>query len=226
MARARLQSRTRVGLFCLAALATGIATGVVRVADAQVSTLKIAVASSLSGPFEIYGRPVLNAARLAVEEANAKGGTPRITLDEYDDAGKDDSARAIARQIDATDAIAVVGPVLTTASIAAGNTYEEAGLASIVPTAHGDAVTDNATTFRTVFSTSEIGQALANYLRYALDGKNAVVIFRDNGFGRPIAKGFNAAAMRLGIAADLRGYSTVPEAEEAARGTARDRVQR
>ena len=95
-------------------------------------------------------------------------------------------------------------------------------MASIVPTAHGDGVTANATTFRAVFSTSEMGESLANYLRHILGGVRAVVIYRDNGFGRPIADGFKAAAQRLKLTATYRAFKTDTERDEAVRLAAAD----
>lgn len=195
-----------------AAMSSGVAT-------AQAPPSKIAVVGSNTGSASFYGAPVKEGAILAADEANAEGKAPFIELQFYDDHSTDDGAREAARDATASDAIVTIGPSLTTASIASGLIYAEAGLASIVSTAHGDAVTDNETTFRTVFSTSEIGEALANYLHYVLGGKRAVVIFPTNGFGRPIAAGFKRAAERLGLEAEYRGFTTSAQMDEAVRAT-------
>jgi ABC-type branched-subunit amino acid transport system substrate-binding protein len=68
-----------------------------------------------------------------------------------------------------------------------------------------------------MYSTSEMGEALANRLRYVLGATRAVVIYHDNGFGRPIAEGFSRAAGRLGLAATYYGFTTTAESVECAR---------
>jgi branched-chain amino acid transport system substrate-binding protein len=217
----RPYSRGRAALL-LVALASALTLVGPRHAAAQAPALKSAVATTLTGPFASFGVPVLDAARLATDEANAAGQGPRIVIEVHDDHGKSDDARDVAGDIAAGDALLVIGPPLTTAAIAAGLTYAEAGLVSITPTAHGDAVTDNETTFRLIVSTSEMGEALANYLRHVLGGMRAIVIYRDNGFGRPIAAGFKRAAERLGIALTEQTYTTAAELEALAAAAATD----
>jgi branched-chain amino acid transport system substrate-binding protein len=50
----------------------------------------------------------------------------------------------------------------------------------------------------------------------------AIVIYRDNGFGRPIAAGFKRAAERLGIALTEQAYTTAAELEALAAVAAAD----
>jgi branched-chain amino acid transport system substrate-binding protein len=163
---------------------------------------------------------VLDAARFAVDEVNATSQGPRIVIETRDDHGNEEDASDLAGEFVAGDPLVVIGPTLTTTAIAAGLTYAEGGLVAIAPTAHGDAVTSNETMFRPVVSTSEMGEALANYLRHVLGGTRAVVLFRDNGYGRPIAAGFRRAAQRLGIASVERGFITTEELESAATAAA------
>ena len=187
------------------------------------TALKLAVVSSVSGVFEVcYGRPFLDGVRLAVEEANAAGGGPRILLDVHDDRGTEEGAREVAVRIGASEALAVVGPPLSTSSIAAGPAFARAGIASIVTTVESDFVTDHATTFRASFKNSDLGASLANYLRHALGGTRAAVIFADNAYGRTIADGFRRGASRLGVATSFHAYATEAERDAAARRVAAD----
>ncbi len=221
---ARIFGRSGRRLVLLLAFGTGLAVPLLGTRDAlaQSGDLKIAVAGTTTGFFATYGVQVLDATRLAVDEANAASQGPRIVIEARDDHGNDDDARDVAGDFVAGDALVVIGPTLTTTAIAAGLTYAEGGLVAIAPTAHGDAVTDNETTFRSVVSTSEMGEALANYLRHVLGGMRAVVLYRDNGFGRPIATGFRRAAERLGIASTEHGYTTAPELASLAAAAAAD----
>jgi ABC-type branched-subunit amino acid transport system substrate-binding protein len=215
------QCRTTLHAAC-ALVALGIAGALLLapfltpLAQAQAPAAKIAVALSVTGAGESYGSPALDGARLAIEEANAAGDGSKIELAVHDDASNTDRGRELARQIAASDALVVVGPATTPMSLAVGPIYAEAGLVSLGTSATGDGVTVNATTFRASFSTSDGGEVLANYLRHILGGTRATVLFKDDGYGRPVADGFKRAAERLGIAATYHGFKTVPEVEAAA----------
>jgi branched-chain amino acid transport system substrate-binding protein len=186
-------------------------------AGAQTPSATIAVAVSVSGAGEAYGSPALDGAQLAVEEANADPNALKIELRVEDDVGNADVGRHVARQIVDSDTLVVVGPATTPMSLIVGPIYAEAGLVSIGTTATGNGVTANATTFRASFSTTDGGEALANYLRHILGGTRATVLFKDDGYGRPVADGFQRAAERLGIATTYHGFKTVAEVFEVAK---------
>jgi ABC-type branched-subunit amino acid transport system substrate-binding protein len=171
------------------------------------------------GDYASYGKPFRDGVQLAVEEANRAGGTP-IALDILDDGGTDDGARKIATRLAASDALAVVGPMLSTASLAAGPIFAEAGLVSIVSAVESDLVTRNATTFHANFKNSEIGDWLADYAHYALGRTHAAVIYVDNGYGRTIAEGFKRGAAQRGIEATFYPFTTPGERDEAGRKAA------
>jgi len=154
----------------------------------------------------------MDAVRFAIDEVNATNAVPRIELTVHDDGSTEQGARDTARQIVAEDALAVIGPSLTTSSLAAGPVYAEQGMISVVPTAHGNAIINSGTTFRTVFSTGEIGEALANYLHHVLHGRKAVVVYRNNGYGKPLADGFRRNADRYGLEAQFSRSRTKPSA--------------
>src|SRR5882672_10347979 len=77
-------------------------------ASGAAPTLKIAVTVSVTGPGATVGVPVLDAARLAVEEANADSSVPRLELGVYDDRSNEEGAQEVARQLAAGDALVVV----------------------------------------------------------------------------------------------------------------------
>lgn len=185
-------------------------------AQAQIQTAKIAVAVSVTGANNAFGSPAAEGARLAVEEANASGQTPRIELDVADDASIEDRGREIARRIIAGDALVAIGPATTPMALAVGPEYAQGGLDCIGTTTTGDDVTKNATFFRASFSTSDSGEMLANYVHYVLDGKKAIVLFRNDAYGQPVAAGFRRAGDRLGIDTAYHSYMTDAEAEEIA----------
>jgi len=142
-------------------------------ATAQTAAVKIATIVSRTGPGTTAGIPMLDAVRLAIDEANAAGRAPRVELDEYDDRSSDDGAREAANKIASSGALVVVGPGITTSSLAAGPLFGTAGIAAILPYAHGGG-DSSPTTFRPVFSTQEMGEALANDLKYTFGVSRAV----------------------------------------------------
>ncbi len=174
---------------------------------AEAPRLKLAAALSLSGFGTFYGGPVLEGLTLAVEEANRQKGEPSIEVSVADDHTSPSEAAALARSLASSDALAVIGPPLTVSAMLTGPIYEQAGLVSIVPTSHGDDVPKPSTTFQPIFNTGAMGAALANYDFYVLGRHRAVVLFREDAFGRPIADGFRRAAERLGLDATYHGFS-------------------
>jgi branched-chain amino acid transport system substrate-binding protein len=191
-------------------------------ASAQQQSAKIAVALSLTGANASLGKPELDGIRLAVEEANATNEGPAVELAVYDDTSNVDAGKKLAHEIGAGDALLVLGPATTLMALETGRIYSDAGIVNIGPTTTGDEVTEPPNFFRAVASTGDSGETLARYLRYVLGGRRATVIFKDDGYGRSAADGFLRAAPRAGVSADYKSFSTVQEAEDAAREAAAD----
>ncbi len=89
-------------------------------AQATAQASRVAVPVSLTGISAVVGIPVMNAARMAVEEANALGNGPPIALDAYDDRGDAAEAREIAHRIVASQTQVVMGPGITVSAGTAG----------------------------------------------------------------------------------------------------------
>lgn len=190
------------------------------VASSSTEKLEIAAAISLSGEMSAFGTGSLEGIRLAVEKANAQGSGPRIELKVYDDASSAETAAKIAAQVAASPAALVIGPSNTVTSLAAGPIYAQAGLPSITTTATSDLITDNATTFRSLFKNSEEGEMLATYLVRVLGQKRAAVLVADDAYGRTIEKGFRSAAERLGIDAKYYVFNEGENGADVARTAA------
>jgi ABC-type branched-subunit amino acid transport system substrate-binding protein len=191
-----------VSLLALAVFLGGVATAL-----AQQATQTIALETSLTGPGAFQGIPALEGARLAVAEADQDPSQPPVAIAVKDDQSSPKQAAALARDIAASDAVAVIGPILTVSATETGPVYAQAGLASIDPTATGDAVPDAATTYQAIFNTSEVGTTLANYLFYVLHGQCAEILYRNDVHGQPIAAGFTQTASQLKIAANFYPYT-------------------
>src|SRR5689334_10941545 len=94
--------------------------------------LRVAAALTLSGPAANIGEEVLEGIEMGVEEAGPQA--PPIDLAIIDDQGSVDGARDAARRIAEGDALAVIGPSLSTVALAVHPVYAEAGLAVVAPT--------------------------------------------------------------------------------------------
>ena len=183
-------------------LATGVLTAFASFALAADKPVKIAIHASTTGAGEFSGRALLEAVRMAEREINAREDGPHIALVVENDESSDEKAVATARKIAISDAALVIGPSLTTSAEIAAPVYEKAGIAVLVSTAHGDGITvKGGTAFLMTASTSDMGAALAQYLRHVLNAKSAVVIHTGDGYGKPFADGFRTAAQTGGIEA-------------------------
>jgi branched-chain amino acid transport system substrate-binding protein len=210
---------------CCLALGFLAAFIVLQPARAEPPKLKLAVHVSLSGSSEFGGRALLDAVRLAVEEANVAAHSQLFDLAVYDDRSDENEAREVAHRVGAGNALAVIGPASSALALVACPVYAESGVVVIGSTVHADELTNNSTTFRTVNSTGDIGDSLAHYLGRVLGGKKAVVLFKDNGYGRPFATRFKSASERLQIYTTYFSFTTAPQRTEAARSAASDPEQ-
>jgi ABC-type branched-subunit amino acid transport system substrate-binding protein len=192
-----------------------------RAAEGDAGAPLIAVTVSLSGEEAPYGRPILEGAQLAIEEANAAGG-PQVALAIEDDGGDIPHATEAAKRIAAGRAAVAIGPAFSFISLATGPIYADAHMASLPTTATADSITRNATTFRVIFKNSEQGELLATYLARVLGLHRARVIAVDDGYGQTLRDGFDRAATALGITARYATFKTPEEAERVAREVAAD----
>jgi branched-chain amino acid transport system substrate-binding protein len=191
----------------------------------EAPPLKLAILTSLTdaqGVEEIDGRMMVEGVRLAVEEANADPSSPRIALEVYDDHSSDAIVAEQAAKIAASDAIAVVGAIYSTSALAAGPSFSRAGIAFVTPVAQSDLLTRDATTFRTIFKNSDLGDWLANYMRAVLGGKRAVVIYVDDAYGRTLNEGFRRGADRIGLDTTSYGFTGEGERDKAVLQAAAD----
>ena len=159
----------------------------------------------------MFGAPVLNGIELAVEEANASKLWP-IALKVYDYTGDIDLAKQQASQILDSQAKLAVGPTFSTTSLAVGPIFAGASLASLTPTATADSITQNRTTFRTIFKNSDQGEILADYLVKGLKYSRAAVFIVDNAYGQTLQQGFQQAAAQLDLDPQYFVFTTEQEA--------------
>ena len=120
--------------------------------------LRIAVALTLSGPSGNIGADVLQGIRMAIEDAGPRAAGVELAV--TDDGGEAEPAREAARRGAAGDAVAVIGPSLSTVAMAVEPVYAEAGLAAVAPNIATD---QTASIFRLNLGQSRVGEAMADY---------------------------------------------------------------
>lgn len=155
----------------------------------------IGLAGALSDPI---GEPMRRAARLAVEEINAKGGVRGrpLALIEHDDFANSDSAVKVAGELYSSDAVAVVGHLFSGTTLAAAPIYNSGSrpLVAISPSSSAPEVSDAGPyTFRMCPSDLAHGAALARWVTDRLQFRQGAVFYLDDDYGRGIRQAFSAS---------------------------------
>lgn len=157
-----------------------VAAAVWPASHASAQDIVIGVAAPMTGNLAHIGAQLVEAAQLAVDEANARGGIGggRVSVRVEDDQADPKVAMTVARKLAADDrVVAVLGHYSTAASLAAMPIYAKARLAAITPTASTRDLTKlgGKYLFRMVSPTSASARNLARYAVKTL-GKKAVAV--------------------------------------------------
>jgi branched-chain amino acid transport system substrate-binding protein len=158
--------------------------------------IRIAFASSLSGPSAAFGTESLVAAQLAIDEVNAKGGVNGrpIELVPFDDASSPETARANVQAIADSPCVAVLGHDLSSTSLAAGPAYKDARIPALTGGAAADDLTSgNEYYFRALSPVSAQGRSIAEHLRALMKEPKVHLVHTRDSYGKNFLRGFAAA---------------------------------
>ena len=174
-------------------------------ASAQ-QVVKIGHVSPTSGPVSHLGKDMENAARMAVEELNAKGiviNGQKITfqLVAEDDASDPKQGTAVAQKLVDAKVKGVIGHLASGTSIPASKIYNEAGILQISPASTSPLYTRQryAGAFRVVADDAKLGGTLARYAVDTLQAKNIAVIDDRTTYGQGVASEFAKNAKGSGV---------------------------
>ena len=163
-------------------------------AAAQDMIVKIGHVGPTSGQIAHLGKDNENAARMAVEEANAKGitiGGKKIKLEfvPEDDAGDPKQGTAVAQKLVDAKVIGVVGHLNSGTSIPASAIYNSAGIPQITPSATNPKLTAQGFkgVFRTVATDVAQGGAIGTYAVKGMGGKKIAIIDDKTAYGVGLA---------------------------------------
>lgn len=158
----------------------------------------------LTGPLaDPAGATMVQAAQLAVDEINAAGGLRgrRVELAVYNDHGHPDSAVVVAGTLRASPAVAIIGHVWSSTTLAAAPIYGSGPnpVAVITPSSSAPELTAfGPHLFRACPTDLEHGRALADWAWSGLGLRRAVVLYANDGYGRGIEQAFRATFVRRG----------------------------
>lgn len=161
----------------------------------------VAVAAPLTGPQTGPGRAIIQAVELYLDAVNQSGGINGRPVKPllFDDAGSAQTAQAVAPDIAQSQALAVIGHLVSATSMAAGATYRDAHLPAITASGTADDITaGNPYYFRNIFNTSSQGRTLGMYVRQILNEGNVSVIYSDEEYGNAMRTSFTPSFLGQG----------------------------
>jgi branched-chain amino acid transport system substrate-binding protein len=176
-------------------------------------TVEIGVQGPLSGANQALGLNIDWGAKLAVQQANAKGDLPfNLVIKESDDQG-DQSKGADAANLLIQDqkVIGVVGPAFSGPTAAAGALYSNANLVSVSVATRPSLTSSGFKTFyRVVANDSVQGPAAADYMSKVLKATNVYVVDDKSQYGQGLSQA---------TVAELKKDGVTVETDSAAAGT-------
>ncbi len=211
--------------FALAAVAVAVAAGLAACgkkeepkaaapaaapAAAEV-VVKIGHVGPTSGQIAHLGKDNENGARLAVEEANARGvmvdgKKVKIELLTEDDAADGKQATQVAQKLMDAKVVGVIGHLNSGTSIPASAIYNTAGVAQISPSATNPKLTNQGFkgVFRMVANDIAQGTAIGNYAVKGMGGKKIAIIDDKTAYGVGLADETEKAVKAAGSAIVIR----------------------
>jgi branched-chain amino acid transport system substrate-binding protein len=174
-------------------------------ASAQDMVVKIGHVGPTSGGIAHLGKDNEMGAKMAIEEANAKGITiggkkVKFELLAEDDAGDPKQGTAVANKLVDAKVMGVIGHLNSGTSIPASKIYSDAGIPQISPSATNPKFTRQGfkTTFRVVADDVHLGGTLGRYAVKELKGKSIAVIDDRTAYGQGVAEEFMKAVKAAG----------------------------
>lgn len=156
-------------------------------------TIKIGVAGAHSGDLASYGLPSVNAAKLVVEEYNAKGGIrgKKIELIIVDDQCKPELATNVAAKLVSEKVVAVMGHICSGATKSALGIYRDSNLVCISPSATTPVLTQSGeypNFFRSIAPDDAQAKLAVNFIKDNLKLKSLVILHDKGDYGKGFAE--------------------------------------
>lgn len=192
----------------LAVLTASIALIATGCQSKDTSTIKIGVAGAHSGDLASYGLPSVNAAKLVVEDINAKGGINgrKVELVIEDDQCKPELATNVASKLVSSNVVAVIGHICSGATKSALGIYKDSNLITISPSATTPSLTQSGeypNFFRTIAPDDAQAMLAVEFLSQKLNLKTIAVLHDKGDYGKGFAELVKQYAEEQGITVAL-----------------------
>jgi branched-chain amino acid transport system substrate-binding protein len=174
-------------------------------ASAQ-QVVKIGHVAPISGPSAHLGKDNENAARMAIDELNAKGFTlngqkATLQLISEDDGADPKQGTAVAQKLVDAKVNGVIGHLNSGTTVPASKIYNDAGIVQISPATTAPVYTRQRFpgAFRVVASDAKLGSTLSKYAIDTLHAKNIAIIDDRTTYGQGVADEFAKGLKKPGI---------------------------
>ena len=183
----RILAAALTAVLVLSAAGCGAAGG----AGGSGDSLKIGLATPLTGASAEDGKAIQEGVNLAVKQINDQGGIDGKTVEVVaeDDKGDPSEAATVANKLAQDESIlALVGDFNSSCTLAGAPIYNDAGIVQISPGSSAEAVTDAGDyTFRTITTDAVQGQYLALWCVTDLGYKKIAILFENDDYGKGLA---------------------------------------
>jgi branched-chain amino acid transport system substrate-binding protein len=145
-----------------------------------------------TGPANYLVVPSMQGAQMRFDELNAEEGYPaNITFEQADTQGSPDNAPPVVEEIVADETtVAVVGPGFSGESEASGDSFEEAGIPFLTPSATNPGLSQKGWTYwyRAIANDTDQGVPAAEYLSTQIDATTVFVTHDKSTYGQGLAE--------------------------------------
>ena len=166
-------------------------------AGAQGAAIKIGVPVPLSGGNAKMGNDISQAATLAVEEWNAKGGVlgRKLEIVAFDDACDAQQSVTAAHKLVDGGVVAVAGGYCSSAAIPASAVYHDAGVAFVADASSNPKLTDQGfeNVFRVIGRDDQQGPYAAGFMMNTLKAKKIAIIHDNTLYAKGLADATKSA---------------------------------
>lgn len=170
---------------------------------AQEDVIKIGLEAPLTGDYAYEGQGFERAVGLLVEQTNEAGGLlgRQIELVVEDDAGDPTQAASVAQRLVDAGVVAVIGAYNSTATEAAMEIYNEAGLLHITPSSTATGLTEKGFEhfFRVCFLDDRQGLFAARFADEVLGAENFGILHDNSTYAQGLAEHTRRYAEEMGL---------------------------
>lgn len=174
----------------------------------KADTIKIGLATPLTGASAQDGQSIQNGVNLAVKLCNEAGGIngKQVEVVAEDDKGDSSEAATVANKLaQDKNVLAVIGHFNSSCTLAGAPIYNQAGVVEVSPGSSAAAVTDAGDyTFRVITTDAVQGGYLADWCVNELGYKNIAILYENTDYGLGLADVAEEETTKLGAVTVVR----------------------